>query len=158
VFTQVTPMQNVSVGFERQQTAAVGAGEAFGYGINAALAGVNLSASHYELGTAKSDVVGVGTDLMGVKLGLLYSEDATGTVTTKGTSLGAAYKVYGPVTAKASYGSQTGAVAGDVRAYNAGFDYAFSKRTVAQVIYRKVENPGASTDVRQVAVGMVHRF
>ena len=158
VFTKVNPMENVSINFERQQTAAVGAGEAFGYAVNAALAGVTLSAAHYELGTAKSDVVGVGTNVMGVKLGLLYSEDVTGTVTTKGTSLGAAYNVRGPVTVKASYGSQTGATAGDIRAYNAGFDYAFSKRTVAQVIYRKVENPGVSTDVRQVAVGMVHRF
>ena len=77
---------------------------------------------------------------------------------TKGTSLGAAYNISGPVTVKASYGSQTGAVAGDIRAYNAGVDYAFSKRTVAQVIYRHVDNPGVSTDVRQVAVGMVHRF
>jgi predicted porin len=156
VFTQVNPMENVSLSFERQQLAA--GTEASGYGVNAALAGVNLSLARYESGTSKSDVVGVGTNVMGVKLGLLYSEDATGTVTTKGTSLGAAYKIYGPVTAKASYGSQTGAVAGDVRAYNAGLDYEFSKRTVAQVIYRKVENPGVSTDVRQVAVGMVHRF
>jgi len=158
VFTRVTPMDNVAVSFERQQTAAAGSGEAFGYGLTAGVAGVTVSASHYELGTAKSDVVGVATDVMGVKLGLLYSEDTTGTVTTKGTSLGAAYKIYGPVTAKASYGSQTGAAAGDVRAYNAGLDYEFSKRTVAQLIYRHVDNPGVSTDVRQVAVGMVHRF
>ena len=74
-------------------------------------------------------------------------------VDAKGDLIGAA-KSFGPYTAKASYGRTDQ----DVKAYSVGVGYAFSKRTDLEVAYRNVDKVGASTDVAQVGVGLIHRF
>ena len=79
--------------------------------------------------------------------------DDKGVVKSKGDLIGAA-KAFGPYTAKASYGRTNQ----DVNAYSVGVGYAFSKRTDLEVAYRNVDKVGASADVAQVGVGLIHRF
>jgi predicted porin len=59
-----------------------------------------------------------------------------------------------PVTVKASWAQ----VQNGIKAYNVGAEYAFSKRTTAQAVYRNVEGTTAAGDIRQVAVGLQHVF
>ena len=54
--------------------------------------------------------------------------------------------------------SNTGVVATDVKAYAMGADYHFSKRTALGVNYRNVDAVGTANDVKQVGVGVTHRF
>jgi predicted porin len=151
-FITVSPMKNINGSYARDTLA-----EAVTYTAGGTLGPVSASFARYESGSTKSDVVGAGTQLLGARLGLLYSSDTVAGVTTKGTSIGAAYKLSSPLTLKATYGTRTGGT-GDVTAYNLGTEYAFSKRTMAQVVYRNVNNPGTSTDIKQYGIGMVHSF
>ena len=61
---------------------------------------------------------------------------------------------FGRVTAKASYGKTNT----NVKAYAMGADYNFSKRTALGVNYRNVDATGTANDVKQVGVGVTHRF
>jgi len=63
-------------------------------------------------------------------------------------------RAFGPITAKASYGKTNT----DVKAYALGADYNFSKRTSVGVNYRNVDVAGTANDVKQVGVGVTHRF
>ena len=89
----------------------------------------------------------------------IQSEDKTGVVETKGRLYGATVPVHGtPVTLRGSYGTKTGLSISEVKAYNLGVNYAFSKRTSALVAYRNVDAGGTANDVRQYGVGLVHSF
>jgi predicted porin len=151
-FITVTPVKNINGSYARDVVS-----EATTYTVGGTLGPISASVARYESGTTKSDVVGAGTQLMGARLGLIYSSDAVAGVTTKGTSIGASYKTASPITLKASYGTRTGGT-GNVTAYNVGTEYAFSKRTMAQVVYRNVNNVGTSADIKQYGIGMVHSF
>ncbi len=76
-----------------------------------------------------------------------------GAVASKGDLFGAS-QAFGPVTAKASYGKTNT----NVKAYALGADYNFSKRTLVGVNYRNVDATGTARDVKQVGVGITHRF
>jgi predicted porin len=151
-FITVEPMKNINGSYARDTVT-----EATTYTVGGTLGPLSASFARYELGTTKSDVIGAGTRLLGARLGLLYSSDIVAGVTTKGTSIGAAYKLASPLTLKASYGTRTGGT-GNVTAYNVGTEYAFSKRTMAQVVYRNVNNPNTSADIKEYGIGMVHSF
>ena len=151
-FITVAPMKNINGSYARDTLT-----DAVTYTASGTLGPVSASFARYELGATKSDVVGAGTQLLGARLGLLYSSDTVAGVTTKGTSVGAAFKLASPLTLKATYGTRTGGT-GDVTAYNIGTEYAFSKRTMAQVVYRNVNNPGTSIDIKQYGIGMAHSF
>jgi predicted porin len=151
-FITVAPLQNLNGSYARDTVT-----EATTYTIGSSLGPVSASFARYELGTTKSDVVGAKGQLLGARLGLLYSSDTVAGVTTHGTSIGAAYAITSPVTLKATYGTRTGG-AGKVNAYNIGAEYAFSKRTMAQLVYRNVNKPGATADITEYGIGMVHSF
>ena len=150
VFATVTPFKGVTVSYDRTQ-GATGA-DATSYGASVSIAGVAITAAKFEQGAESSTVVGLNTKVAGTVITYTHSDDK-GVVKSKGDLIGAA-KSFGPYTAKASYGRTDQ----DVKAYSVGVGYAFSKRTDLEVAYRNVDKVGASADVAQVGVGLIHRF
>jgi predicted porin len=147
VFVRINGPLGSTLGADRTHT-ATGA-EATVYSATGKLGPVNAGVAQFEQGAEKSTVVSASTKLGNT--GVFYSySDNQGVVASKGHLVGAS-RAFGAYTAKASVGdTNTG-----VRAYNLGMDYALSKRTVAGVSYRNVN---AATDIRQVGVGITHRF
>lgn len=147
VFVSLTALPGVTVGVDRTLTAVGTEATAVTAGAKLGVVGVNVA--RYEQAAEKSTVLGATTKLGATSLFYSYS-DNQGVVASKGHLVGAS-QAFGAYTAKASVGdTNTG-----VRAYNLGVDYALSKRTVAGVSYRNVN---AATDIRQVGVGITHRF
>ena len=118
---------------------------------------VNAVVANYvnATGTEKSTVVGGSTKLGGTQLFYSHSDNHSVTAgeTKKGDLVGLAQS-FGAYTAKASYGKTNT----EVKAYNVGLDYALSKRTQVSVAYRVVDLAGTTNDIKQVGVGLTHRF
>jgi hypothetical protein len=150
VFATLSPVKGVTVSYDRTQ-GATGA-DATSYGASGSIAGVGVTAARFEQGAETSTVVGLKTKIAGTQITYTHSDDK-GVVNSKGDLIGAA-KVFGAYTAKASYGRTNH----DVKAYSVGLGYAFSKRTDLEVAYRNIDKVGASADVTQVGVGLIHRF
>lgn len=155
-FVTLNPAKNASVSYARQ---AVQTGqEATSYNITGTVQKVRLSYAKFELDNAnKSDTIGAVARFGSLRVNGSYSKDTENNVERTGKSVGGSYQLSAPVVVKATYGVRTGGT-GDVKAYNVGFDYSFSKRTVAQFVYRNVDAPQASSDIKQVGVGILHRF
>lgn len=150
VFARFSPVKGVGVGVDRTHT-ATGA-EATVYSATATVAGIAVGAARFEQGNERSTVASAG--LRRGNTGVFYSySDNSGASVSKGHLVGVSQKL-GAVTAKASYGRTDR----DVNAYNVGAEYAFSKRTDLLVSYRNVDAAGTTADVRQVGVGITHRF
>lgn len=156
VFLKATPYGGVGLSYDRVQASASGP-EGLSYGATAEFAGVKLDVSRWELGQDTSNVLGVVANVFGYKLHYLTSENTTSNITQKGSSAGAS-KQMGPYTLMTSYGRKTGLASSEMSGYNVGLDYAFSKRTSTQVIYRKIDAVTASLDSRTIAVGLIHKF
>lgn len=86
----------------------------------------------------------------------LWSEQKTaGAVANTGKSIGVAVPVAGTaVTVKGSYGTNTA----DTKSYNLAATYAFSKNTFAHAVYRNENAVLASSDRKQVGVGLEYNF
>ena len=150
VFARFTALPGVGVGVDRTHT-ATGA-EATVYSATAKIAGVAVGVARFDQGREKSTVASAA--LSRGNTGVYYSySDNEGATASKGHLVGVSQKL-GAVTAKAGYGRTDR----DVRAYNVGAEYAFSKRTDLLVSYRNVDAAGANNDVKQVGVGITHRF
>ena len=149
-FVSVTPIKGVTATYDRTQT-AVGA-EATSYSAGAKLFGINAVVAQYSQGVEKSTVYGANAKLGNTQVFYTHSDDK-GTGAHKGDLIGAS-QAFGPVTAKASYGKTNT----NVKAYAVGADYNFSKRTAAVIAYRNVDVTGTANDVKQVGVGVTHRF
>ena len=106
-------------------------------------------------GTEKSTVVGANARLGNTAVFYSHSDNQSLTAgeTKKGDLVGIS-QGFGAVTAKASYGRTNT----EVKAYNVGLDYNLSKRTAVGVAYRSVDLAGATQDIKQVGVGITHRF
>ncbi len=133
-----------------------GTADATSYSLGASIAGITATVAEYQQGAAeKSTVVGLNAKVG--KTGAFYShsdnKSATAGETKKGDLFGVSQS-FGPVTAKASYGKTNT----DVKAYNVGLDYALSKRTEVGVAYRNVDVAGTTADIKQIGVGLTHRF
>jgi predicted porin len=133
-----------------------GTADSTAYSLGASIAGVSATVAQFSQGAAeKSTVVGASAKLAG--MGVFYSHSnntsATAGETKKGDLVGVS-KGFGAVTAKASYGKTNT----EVKAYNVGFDYHLSKRTEVGVAYRNVDLVGSAHDVKQIGVGLTHRF
>jgi predicted porin len=149
-FFALTPIKGVTATYDRTQT---GAGtEATSYSASAKLLGVNAVVAQYTQGVEKSTVYGASAKLGSTQVFYTRSNDE-GAVASTGDLFGAS-KAFGPVTAKASYGKTNT----NVKAYALGADYNFSKRTLVGVNYRNVDVAGTAHDVKQVGVGVTHRF
>ena len=106
----------------------------------------------YEQGAEKSTVAGGVIALGNTKLFYSHSNNE-GVQKSRGDMIGAAHKI-GAYTVKASYGRTNT----DIKAYNVGAEYALSKRTDILVSYRNVDQVAAANDVKQIGVGITHRF
>jgi predicted porin len=155
MFVTVSPLPNVSASYDRSQNGSNGTADATSYGLSGSFGIVSANYARWESGSDTTDVLGGRAVLGATTLYALYSESKTAGVTTKADSIGVGQKIVGtPFTVKASYGTKTG----DVKAYNLGTDYAFSKRTTAQLVYRVVNQPSTANDIKQVGVGILHQF
>lgn len=155
-FVRLNPVKNASVSYAKQ--AVVTGPEATSYSLSGSVSNVRLSYASFELDAAnKSNTIGVVTNFGKLRVNGAYSKDTENNVERTGKSVGGSYQLSNPVAIKATYGVRTGGT-GDVKAYNVGFDYNFSKRTVGQVVYRNVDAPQVASDIRQIGVGLLHRF
>lgn len=150
MFARVTAFPGVTLGADRTHTAA--GAEASVYTVGAALGPVNATVAQYEQGVEKSTMVGANTKFGNTSLFYLHS-DNKGATAYQGNMVGAAQKI-GAYTLKASYGKTNH----DVEAYNVGAEYALSRRTDLLVSYRNVDKAGTTGDIKQVGVGLTHRF
>jgi predicted porin len=149
-FFALTPIKGVTATYDRTQN-GVGT-EASSYSASAKLFGINATVAQYTQGIESSTVY-AGSAKLG-KTQVFYSHsDDKGAVARTGDLFGAS-QAFGPVTAKASYGKTNT----NVKAYAMGADYNFSKRTALGVNYRNVDATGTANDVKQVGVGVTHRF
>jgi predicted porin len=115
--------------------------------------------ARFETGADYTNVITLSGQVAGATLSTIQSEDKTGAVETKGQLYGVTVPVAKtPVTLRGSYGIKTGLAAGDVKAYNLGVNYAFSKRTSVLVAVRDVNAGGTANDVKQYGVGLIHSF
>ena len=149
-FFALTPIKGVTATYDRTQN-GVGT-EATSYSASAKLLGVNAVVAQYTQGAEKSTVYGGSAKLGNTHVFYTHSNNE-GAVAHKGDLFGAS-RAFGPVTAKASYGKTNT----NVKAYAMGADYNFSKRTALGVNYRSVDATGTASDVKQVGVGVTHRF
>jgi predicted porin len=149
-FFALTPIKGVTATYDRTNN-GVGT-EATSYSASATVMGVNAVVGQYTQGTEKSTVYGGTAKLGGTQVFYTHSDDK-GVGAHKGDLFGASQQ-FGRVTAKASYGKTNT----NVKAYAMGADYNFSKRTALGVNYRNVDATGTTNDVKQVGVGVTHRF
>ncbi len=150
VFAQVTALPGVTLGADRTYTAA--GTEATVYSVGTKIGAVRVGAAQFEQGAEKSTVASANAAFGATSVFYSYS-DNKGVSAYQGNLVGVAQKV-GAYTVKASYGKTNNSV----EAYNVGAEYALSRRTDLLVSYRNVDRAGASNDVKQVGVGVTHRF
>ena len=149
-FFALSPIKGVTATYDRTQN-GVGT-EATSYSASAKLFGINAVVAQYTQGSEKSTVYGGSAKLGNTQVFYTHSDDK-GVNAHTGDLIGAS-QAFGPVTAKASYGKTNT----NVKAYALGADYNFSKRTAMGINYRNVDATGTANDVKQVGVGVTHRF
>ena len=150
VFARVTALPGVSLGADRTYTAT--GQEATVYSAGTKIGIANLGIAQFEQGTEKSTVASANAKFGNT--GVFYSySDNKGVDAYKGNLVGVSQKM-GAYTLKAGYGKTNN----NVEAYNVGAEYALSKRTDLLVSYRNVDKAGTTADIKQVGVGVTHRF
>lgn len=140
--------KNLGLTHDRSQDA----NGATSYGVSATLGPVKTNIARFEQGRERSDVLGARFNLGSASVFYSHS-DNRGANASKGNLVGVAQKL-GATTVKASYGKTNT----DTVAYAVGADHALSKRTDISVAYRNVDSRGSVNDVKQVGVGITHRF
>lgn len=148
----------VKVAYDRSFYTNPATVEATSWSLSGKLGPVTAAVARFASGTDHTSLITVSGKVAGVELSTIQSEDKTGTVETKGQLYGVTAPLNKTVSVKGSYGIKTGLAAGDVKAYNLGVAYAFSKRTNASVAYRTVDAGGTAKDVKQVGLGLTHNF
>jgi predicted porin len=149
----------VTATYDRSMYTAPATLEATSWSLSGTAGPVTAAVARFASGVDYTNVVTVSGQVAGVTLSTIQSEDKTGVVKTKGPLYGATVPVPGTsLTVKGSYGTKTGLAAGEVKAYNVGVNYAFSKRTSVLVALREVNAGGTANDVKQYGIGLVHAF
>ena len=149
-FIALKPIAGVTATYDRTHN-GVGT-EASSYSASAKLLGVDATVAQFTQGSEKSTVIGASVKLGTAKVFYSHSDDK-GVVAKTGDLVGVA-QAFGPLTAKSSYGKTNT----DVKAYALGADYNLSKRTIVGATYRNVDAAGTASDIKQVGVGVTHRF
>jgi len=153
-FTSVN-LGNVTASFDRSTGAVGNAADPYAASLVAAVGPAVVTYARYEAGAETSDVVAARAKFGTTTIYGIASDNKGVTANTnRGQLIGAAHNLGGPVTVKASYGR----IENGIKSYNVGAEYAFSKRTYAQVLYRNVEGTTTAGDVKQVAGGLVVQF
>lgn len=148
----------VNVSYDRSMYTAPATAEATSWSMAGKLGPVTTAVARFASGVDHTNVVTISGKVAGLELSTIQSKDKTGVVQTTGHFYGVTAPVNNEVSVKGSYGTKTGLAAGEVKAYNVGVNYAFSKRTSASVAYRSVDAGGTANDVKQVGVGLTHSF
>lgn len=146
---------NVTANYDRGTGAVGNATDPYAASLIAAVGPAIVTYARYESGAETSDVLAARASMGATTVFASMSDNKGITANTnKGQLVGVSHKLGGPVTLKASYGR----IENGIKSYNVGAEYAFSKKTYAQVLYRNVEGTSAATDIRQVAGGLVVQF
>jgi predicted porin len=148
----------VNVSYDRSMYTNPATAEATSWSLSGKLGPVTTAVARFASGADHTNVVTVGAQVAGLTLSTIQSKDKAGAVETKGQLYGVTAPLNNTVSVKGSYGIKTGLAAGDVKAYNLGVAYAFSKRTNMTVAYRNVDAGGTANDVKQVGLGLAHSF
>jgi predicted porin len=150
-FTSVN-LGNVTASFDRSTGAAT---DPYAASLVAAVGPAVVTYARYEAGAETSDVLAARAKFGATTVFGIASDNKGATANTnRGQLVGASHNLGGPVTVKASYGR----IENGIKSYNVGAEYAFSKKTYAQVLYRNVEGTTAAGDIKQVAGGLVVQF
>lgn len=150
-FTSVN-FGNVTANYDRSTGATT---DPYAASLIAAVGPAVVTYARYEAGAETSDVLAARAKFGATTVYGIASDNKGVTANTnRGQLVGVAHNLGGPVTVKASYGR----IENGIKSYNVGAEYAFSKKTYAQVLYRNVEGTTAAGDVRQVAGGLVVQF
>ena len=153
-FTSVN-LGNVSASFDRSTGAVGTAADPYAASLVAAVGPAVVTYARYEAGAETSDVLAARAKFGATTVYGIASDNKGVTANTnRGQLIGAAHNLGGPVTVKASYGR----IENGIKSYNVGAEYAFSKKTYAQVLYRNLGGTSAASDIRQVAGGLVVQF
>ena len=153
-FTSVN-LGNVTASFDRSTGAVGSAADPYAASLVAAVGPAVVTYARYEAGAETSDVLAARAKFGATTVyGIASDNKGTTANTNRGQLIGAAHNLGGPVTVKASYGR----IENGIKSYNVGAEYAFSKKTYAQVLYRNVEATSAASDIKQVAGGLVVQF
>jgi predicted porin len=148
----------VSASYDRSMYTAPATLEATSWSLGGKLGPVTAAVARFESGVDYTNVATISGKLAGLELSTIQSEDKTGAVKTKGHLYGITAPVTNGFSVKSSYATKTGLAAGEVKAYNLGVNYAFSKRSNVLVAYRNVDAGGKTNDVKQVGIGLAHTF
>ena len=150
-FTSVN-LGNVTASFDRSTGATT---DPYAASLVAAVGPAVVTYARYEAGAETSDVLAARAKFGATTVYGIASDNKGATANTnRGQLVGASHNLGGPVTVKASYGR----IENGIKSYNVGAEYAFSKKTYAQVLYRNVEGTTAAGDIKQVAGGLVVQF
>ena len=150
-FTSVN-LGNVSASFDRSTGATT---DPYAASLVAAVGPAVVTYARYEAGAETSDVLAARAKFGATTVFGIASDNKGVTANTnRGQLVGASHNLGGPITVKASYGR----IENGIKSYNVGAEYAFSKKTYAQVLYRNLEGTSAASDIRQVAGGLVVQF
>ena len=153
-FTSVN-LGNVSASFDRSTGAVGTAADPYAASLVAAVGPAVVTYARYEAGAETSDVLAARAKFGATTVFGIASDNKGVTANTnRGQLVGASHNLGGPITVKASYGR----IENGIKSYNVGAEYAFSKKTYAQVLYRNVEGTTAAGDIKQVAGGLVVQF
>lgn len=147
-FVTVTAVPGFNISYDHSDSAH---GLARAASVGGSYGPVNAVVARYEQDSENSTVIGVNGKLRNTTVFYSHS-DNKGALTSKGDLVGVRQQM-GAFAVKGSYGETNR----DLKAYNLGLDYALSKRTEVGVAYRNVDL-SASNDVKQVGVGLTHRF
>jgi predicted porin len=154
-----TRLGPVTASYDRSMYTSPTTAEANSWSLGGNVGPVTAAVARFASGSDYTNMVTLSGQVAGFTVSTIQSEDKTGAVETKGRLYGVSAPVAKtPVTIKASYGTKTGLAAGEVKAYNLGVNYAFSKRTSALLAIREVNAGGTANDVKQYGVGLVHSF
>ena len=150
-FTSVN-LGNVTASFDRSTGATT---DPYAASLVAAVGPAVVTYARYEAGAETSDVLAARAKFGATTVFGIASDNKGVTANTnRGQLVGASHNLGGPITVKASYGR----IENGIKSYNVGAEYAFSKKTYAQVLYRNVEGTTAAGDIKQVAGGLVVQF
>jgi predicted porin len=153
-----TTVGQVTATYDRSMYTAPTTLEATSWSLGGKVGPVAVAVARFASGVDHTSMLTVSGQVAGMTLSAIQSDDKAGTVKTKGQLYGVSVPVSGAVSVKGSYGTKTGLAAGEVKAYNLGVNYTFSKRTNVLVAMRSVNAGGTANDVKQYGVGLVHAF
>jgi predicted porin len=150
IFARVNAGANIVGGVDRTMTPS--GDEVNVYSAGGKFGPVAGGVAHYEQGNEKSTVAAAVFGFANTRLFYSHS-DNSGVVKSKGDMVGASQRM-GAYTLKGSYGRTNT----DITAWVVGAEYALSKRTDMLVSYRNVDKVATKNDVKQIGVGITHRF